>query len=226
MPHMEAGTEMAESYGGLEFQQLSGNITIDAGNADDTIEAFSNVEPVEPQGLDNDEIAELVDIEVLTLLNVRTDSTDDNQTELGSIQSEFSIEVNPGTRDGQLLNLTADGAPFQTIEGNEAALGGNQLFEDDEPGRLYFGYLAAPTGFSSGAEGRGGDGDRGEVERYQRNYRDSFGRGPAVDANDDLGVFIEVDNDNVTAEVNAQMTAQMAWDIHTVEGQRGQFHLP
>lgn len=217
---------MAESYSELEFQQISANITLGAGNADQDTEAFSNIEPVEPQGLDNDEIAELVDIEVVTLLQVRTDSLDDNQTELGSIFAEYSIEVNPGTRDGQILNLTADGDPFQTIEGDETALTGNQLFEDDEPGRLFFDYKAAPAGFSSGAEGRGGDGDRGEVSRYQRNYRNDFGRGPAVDANDDLGVFMELGNDNVTAEVNIQMTAQLVWDIHTVEGQRGQFALP
>lgn len=220
---MDTSGEMTESYGGLEFQQLSANANLQPGNANEDVEVFSNVEPVEPQGLDNDEIAELVHMDVVYALHIRGDSTDDNQTEIGNSIAEYSIEVNPGNRDGQILNLTADGDPFQQTEGPVA--NGGQLFEDDEPGRLFFGLLTAQPAFSSGAEGRGG-GAQSDNERYTLNYRNTHGRGPAVDANDDLGFFMEIGNDNVTSGITAQMTAQLVWDIHTVEGQRGQFHLP
>jgi len=225
MPHMNGGTEMAESYGGLEFQQISVELSQDGGNADQPVEAFSNIEPVEPQGLDNDEIAELVDIEVVYILFVRSNSVNENQTEQGNVLGEFAIEVNPGTRDGTLPQLTTDGSPFQNGE-NRETLDNEFIYEDDEPGRLFFAEVGVPAGFSSGGEGRGGAGDEGESHRYQKNYRNDYGRGPAVDANDDLGVFCEIGNENVTSEVQIKMHAQLAWDIHTVEGQRGQFHLP
>jgi len=215
---------MAQSYGELEFQQLSAFFSQDGGNADEEVEVFKNVEPVEPQGLDNDEIAELVYMDVEYAVVIRDDSTDNNQTELGNAIAEYSIEVNPGNRDGQILNLTANGDAF--TDGENLATGDGALFEDDEPGRLFFGLQAVTAGFSSGAEGRGGGTDAGESSRFQQHFRDTYGRGPAVDANDDLGVFMEIDNDNVTAGINIQMTAQLVWDVHTVEGQRGQFALP
>ena len=133
--NMDGGGSSDASYPDHEFQNVTGKLRIPSGNSDETAEAVKSIEPVDEQGLDNDELAELVYFEVQFNSEITARADDDNQTEYAFLASEMAVQVNGANADDTLPNLTNNGDPWDTINDTDAGTGG--VFVDDDPGRLF-----------------------------------------------------------------------------------------
>lgn len=189
--------------------------------------------PLESEGgLENDEIAELVALQVQGIAQLDGGGESDSSS-LSTFEVRggigFNIDPNevphgapvnvdaagfPDSTDNRIRQIRAVNEAGQTDDQNNGQL---EVFQTDEPALLYpfsFGGSA-----SSGFSGH-------EIGVDVLNFRDTYGRGPIVDATDDWGVVLYAIKNGGTVAHDLEMTMRAVWDISEVEGVRSRFSLP
>lgn len=171
-------------------------------------------------GLDNDELAMLSFIDASFHCAVSGFSQDQDSN--GMVQATAEIGANLGSND-YLGQVDAD-------EGVTVVDGGNGVdnaitVANDEPG-IWAVLNASPCGGFKDLSGDGGyyagnsapDGDHQRREFYSETMS-----GPYIDSTDNITIGMYFDKDSMGAELQAELTAQMAFVIFEYDQRRAEF---
>jgi hypothetical protein len=200
-----------EFYGNLEWQtvRVGALIGTGTGNSNDSQATAASIEPVGPAELANDEVAELVYFRRLLDMEINVAGDTDNQEATEhNVKGEMGVNLDPGSGTNE---------QFATSDQNFGVNGIS--FNSD---RTHLDVAAIGTGSIpqnvAGGSAAGGFG----VNAMERdiNYRNHFGMGPFLDADDSLDFRVEAGQRNSNAGVFADYYVTFAWDISTVEGAR------
>jgi hypothetical protein len=206
-----------------------------------------NVEPLSQSGgLDHNEVAEVVGIELNTGLQLEyadkgdgSGATLDNfQVRPGSVQMRGYFGVNLGQQE--IVN-GFDGSPEIGEPTSQRNAGPNttsdgQVYVSEEPGILasyvhdytdaFFDSSDAATDDTQGPYAAGpSTGNGTEIRKY---YPEMGIRGPVIDENDDIGVGNAIIDENTSAGVEKEGVIQvrLMYRLHEIEGVRNDFSLP
>jgi hypothetical protein len=217
MPHVQGHDPEDEiDYSAFEYQhiQFVHNADTENQNVTNTLE----VSPLADRGgLDNDEVAELVAMRIHV-----TAGPDDlggilgNDTAEGSYEYRWTFGSDIGREDTLPPSraFTADADP-----GNERST------SNTDPAVFEMFDATAIMPFSDTAQGLGGGGTAIN-ERWTVHFRDMVGRGPVLDAADNLNLVYNLIKNNVTANLEGVTRMTLIWDTSTIEGDRRQFSVP
>lgn len=216
--HVSDCDDEADSYADLRVQQVAIKTTIQSGQADASPSVIYDIPILRDAGLQNDELAELVALERDIVCGFRSNSQ--NETAPPAVEVEGGLGVNMSepeefTTEGNApVTTTVDGTNVVKILGsteNAAELdiyhqNASPFYDDDTT-------AGGGAGFFAGSPYR------------KINYRDEFGQGPILDANDELNAKQEVDTHTVDNAFRTLSSYTLYWDVREVEGARQPFGL-
>lgn len=205
---MSAGMFDADRYSEFDVQLATVQNSADGGSSNAESETVHEIEPIAPTTLDNNEVAELVAHYRVIKARVNKGFQADIDGN-GSLNVEYSMAVNTPNRDDHLPQLTGDDiGPADLVDQEGSTIvpdGVNSTTISD----------AETLDFDSFAMIGAGNGN-GHSVRYI-NHRDEFGRGPVLDANDRIHVFLENDRQANDAQTRLQTFHAFYWDTATLE---------
>lgn len=218
-------------YSSFEYQHISLDHT-EQGQNDANSRAFVQLDPLQDSGgLDTNQLAELVAMRVTVDV-----SNDDFTTVEGSpgttqFRGVFGVNLNSGD---DLLRNTEEVAlvdPSQNIEDNGAL-----LFERNSNAQIritshdkdevfhHFQATATSPFDNAGASTGGGGGYTFQVETVA--FRDLVGRGPVVDAGDNLSFVTQLVKNRVQAGAEGSVRMTLIWDVSEVNDAARRFSVP
>lgn len=210
------------TYSDIEQQTVKFQMDMGAGEQNENGVVAFREEVLGPQGLDRDQVAELVAARYFVAHQIKDDDIATNQTP-GSSRG-FSI-LGLNTRDG-------------VIQGEQTGVDETEILQDtgastveafgrvsDDPGLLFEQKSEADAAFNDTASGTGGGAAITKAETVIP-YREWFGHGPIVDATDDIEGQLRITHDEVGGTTELTLFAQMYWEPLAVEGGRPQFGMP
>lgn len=219
--HMDGG-DSADSYSDFEIQHITGQAQKLNGTGGSEWDYIT--EPLDQNGIDNDEVAELVYYKRTLSMYVRQDGTVGSND--GSAKGEFGFGINLPNADAHLLNLTGDGVTLDPNEVN-ADQGDFLVNSVDDPGILDSETVAVTRDKANTTDGVGAGAEYSEPTIWELNMRDAFGRGPFLDRSDDLSLFVEINNYGIdNARVDIAVDIKLVWDVHEVDGGRASLAPP
>lgn len=225
MPHLNPdGMSMDEDtdYASFEYQQFSLEHTADVGTTNNPLtDVVFGIEPLQSLGgLANNEVAELVAHRLTVSLEAESeqDQAGDSSIEArGFFGANFnSDEIIIRNSENTIEVLDSGG---DTLDA--ATQGG--VRDRDEIFEVY--QVHGSTPFSDPADGTGGGGSLTDMI-YERNWRDSTGRGPVLDSNDDVTIANRLTAGDMETTPRTQITGHLIWDIAETNDAGRQFSVP
>lgn len=204
------------AYNDLEYQEISTEVNSTSSTPDDTALTTLSLDPVGPQELDNNELAELVYLRRHAMAQIRENETLANQSRPSTAQFSAVLEVNSGEAEW----LTTDQFPNAGPPGYKVDTKLQNLDAFETVGHT--GFIDAGTAFAGAS---GGD-DANYREYHFAGPNSNFLFGPILDANDDLDIRQEIDKEDLIYPVRLRVQWVLGWMIHEVEGARPQFGVP
>lgn len=226
----DTSMSVSDSYSEFEVQQVglrqqpgqSG--TGDNGNNVEREDVYTTT-PVDQNGIDNDELAELVAFYRTVRLFIQ-DEDAETQSEAGDADGEGGMGINIGGSDDFAVQVPANRTTeARGTPGPPSEDGGFIAGEADDPGQIDYWQVGAEAGFQDDVNGPGGGGATGVSDRYV-NLRTQFGSGPYVDRTDDIDFLVETVNNDVVGRTFHEVIYTLYWDVTTVEGGRAAFAPP
>lgn len=223
MASMTTDGQMASStsYGDYEHQLLE--IDVQTGT-DEGQNVFNNVsfEPLDSRGgLESDEVAELVGF--YATVSLARDTVD--ETESGGLY-EFRGVFGANLSDSDITGSP----PTGTNAADEQPSAPNRIVRrENDAGDNDGAFTNVNEVLEQGVFLQYDivSGTDGETVTYERNMRETYGRGPVLDATDDLGsVHALIRQDGTLTAAEGIIQIHLIWDIATVEGVRNRFSVP
>lgn len=222
---MSVNPDMNEStdYGDFRFQQVQfehKDRTADGANSQSTI--VFEVDPLESMGgLQTNEVAELVYMETQVSLEYE-DETDDQDVGAsveyrGSVGANLDAkadEVGSGNTAGDVTIIDASGGSDTSTVRTQAK---DEVFQSFR--------LQGNPPFDDETNGPGGSGDNQTVV-YEKNWRQLTGRGPVLDANDDISQVSRLILADHIIPISALTRLHLVWDTAEVDEAGRAFSVP
>lgn len=227
MPHLNAdgmNVDEESDYASFEYQQFQyehsavPNINASNNPLADVVFGFDPLQEV--GGLANNEVAELVGHRITVGLENESEQSQSGDSSIearGFFGANFDdtgliIENSENTID--LLDSDGETTDSQSQGGVRSR---DEIFE------VYQVHGGLP--FSDPADGTGGSGDLSDLV-YERNWRQTTGRGPVLDSNDTVTVANRLTAGDTETAVRMQMTGHLIWDIAETNDAGRQFSVP
>ena len=216
-------------YSDYEYQHIEALHRDVSGESENRTKVVFNAEPLESaSGLDVNEVAELVAIRWHASL--ATDAENANsQSQPGTVQFRGVVGANLDALDdfiepgGAGTGNRLDDSP--TVLSSENATASATLFGHDKSEVFdHFNTSHAPP-FADASNGTGG-GTAYSDTRNTVNFRELTGRGPVLDANDEISILTNVNFDNVVVDVEGTVRVTLVWDTATVDDAGRKFSVP
>lgn len=211
------------AYSDVETQQTFFTTSMGAGEQNESALAEFSEEVLGPNGLDRDQVAELVAARYVVKLGIEEHDIATNQTP-GQAKATFALSIN-----AEEAALLGDGDPVDSAEvisdsGAQTMSPGGRV--SDDPGRLIEEQVTVSPAFNDTTANTGGGGNSSQSIQFVAPYRNWFEHGPIVDATDDLEGAIRLVHDELGGTSRGTINAHLWWNPLEVEGGRPQFGMP
>lgn len=196
-------TGVSDLYDDFEVQAVDLTASIEPNDPSTTAERVVNarVDPLE--GLDREELAEIVGFEWYINTSARTSQSGANQN---SDQSEVIMDFTANINDG--VDFTGGPVSVTKNTTTNVASGDNDSTTAVNDGELFRINRVINAPFSDASSGvSGGGGSFGPTHVY-RNYRDIMGGGPVIDRFDDLVHKYKVKTNNMAGVAKMEAKGQ------------------
>lgn len=224
--NMDMNGSADTDYSDFEYQQIVTRNQLDptGSNPDATVQY--EIEPLSGiGGLDNNEVAELVALEVITGLEVDDEIADQD---VGTYAEHRGVvganlpatrSILPGTIrsndvDGTVVTSSATASSSTRIAGSQS---------EDRIFQMFRGSLSLP--FDDQTNGPGGAGSENSFHSV-KSFRDISGRGPVLDASDDMTVLDRVIVGDTVLPVESNVRLNCVWDVAETSDAGRAFSLP
>jgi len=214
------GEELAFSE--IEPQHIRHSVRFygDADAGPTVKEGFSRDFPITDRGLNPDEVAELVGMNVRALVFSQADQPQDS---LGSMTATLEAGFNLSGEEFLYGN-------YDELEQFDVDDSGTVDFENrsnsiDEQGLLWAQAMQFEKGYDDDSNGNGGAGGSGNHTEEWIPFRDRFGQGPIVDEIDDFSSKILLDLENMIATCEARATYSLYYNVMELEEARSRYGL-
>jgi hypothetical protein len=218
------------SYADYEHQHL--NFIRQFGGLDNSANSLvqSRVEPLENRGgLENDEVAEMVALRAYTSLGVeRADNRSNTEPGRGNVRGVLGANLDEFDQLDEGENQAGTHTFLEDVEGNFSDSGASNVdaASTDAPGIFYHHADGFSPGFNDTAAGSGGGAGYSLMEAELINFRDLYGRGPILDASDEIVAITRLINEQNDFDWEFNLRASVVWDVSTIEDERKEFALP
>lgn len=231
------GADGPVDYSDYEYQQANFRLRVDQsayGGTNIGLSVKDEIDVLAGQGgLANNEIAELVAMELTATIEVDletgdqsfpsqlelrgsfgTDLDEQNFTDAGSVTK---LEV--GSNDAILLEDSGDGdaTNLNAFETDTSTQSSPEVFQ--------FFRASGAVSFIDSASGPGGASSTGQFYNF-KNFRDLTGRGPVLDATDDLAVVQKIIADDLVADPSTNVEVHLIWDVAEDDDSGQRFSIP
>jgi len=224
---MDMGHTSAD-YSDYEYQHFEVLHRDVSGTEENRTTIKFGVEPLETSsGLDVNEVAELVAIRWQAFLGSDGEN-ENNQSSPGTAQFRGIVGANIDSLQDM---ISPSGGGSNELDQTPQVLG----FENSEPSATLFGHdrsevfdhFSCDHGipFADPANGAGG-GAAYAPDRNMIHFRELSGRGPVLDANDEIAVISNLNKDGIVADLEATFRATLVWDTATVDDAGAKFSVP
>ena len=218
--------EHDSSYADFEFQHMDFQNSFRGQGDSANVAVEHTLDVLDSRGgLENDEVAELVSLRGYVVAGFEEGgslNTDPGRANYrGAIGADLAPEEVPGEE-----TVTADARLVDESDGGDFDAGNFVSRSSDDPGVFAHFEGNISPGFSNLTDGTGGGAGYDAVRPVSVNMRELYGRGPVLDAADNVNAFFRLVNErnSENVEISGRFTA--AWDVATVEGERKDFALP
>jgi len=224
--------EVSTDYSDFEYQQIDSVLLINEGqdNTGDENARVLSVTSVEPLlgrgGLDNNEVAELVYMQTSAYIEIEDDSGDQDVGTAAEGRGTVGINL-PNSTDafvqdeGQFVDGNIVGEVRNVDEGNVTV--GTSVVSDNRILQLFDTHATYP--FDDASSGPGGGGSQ-EGYTAEKNWRQLTGRGPVVDATDDISTALALNAGDTILTQNLRVRVHMVWDVAEVSDAGRAFSVP
>jgi hypothetical protein len=216
-------TEGAE-YADFEIQEIATLAEVTPNNdTNPNLRTLTEFEPLEDRGgLDANEVAELVYLEVTAHLEIEDEEADQNVATTGEVRGY--VGANSGGTDESTNSVPAVGNTIiQRNDGdNDTDVVGTSITDQ---GRFQIYQLERGLPFDDQTNGPGGN-SSGDTFHAEKNMRELFGRGPVLDVTDSIDIFQAVNVSDTVVPVQAGTRAYCVWDTATVDEAGREFSVP
>lgn len=217
-------------YSDFEYQQIEAqfSITGDGSNDAATVDGLARYDVLEAVGgLDNNEVAELVGYRLQVGLEVEDSAEDGDQDVGSSIEFRGTFGANlDGTTDAissnELGERNIETVFFNSTGGTNANISGTSVARDE----IFDHYRVTGTfPFDDQTNGPGGGGSLPTLQ-LEENYRQTHGRGPVLDSNDDIGVLGFVIAADTVLTTAGFVRGTLIWDVAETDDSGRAFSVP
>jgi len=217
-------------YSDYEYQQFEVQLVVEGDGSDDaaTVDGLIQLDPLDPiGGLDNNEVAELVGYRMHVGIEVEDSAEDGDQNVGASIEfrgtfganfngAEDSISLNEiGERSADTAFLNSTGATDTQVNATSTAR--DEVFDSFR--------VTGAAPFDDQGNGLGGGGDS-TLQTLEHYYRDTVGRGPVLDSNDDLGIVAFLIASDHIVPVAGIIQGHLIWDVAQTDDAGRAFSVP
>jgi hypothetical protein len=216
-------------YGEFRYQQVQAQTTVDPTNeTNPSVDTLYTIEPLSRiGGLDPNEVAELVYLEVYADLEFETES--ESQGVASGAETRGVVGINLPASEGAFVEPQAD--EFNEGQITEIFRGlteGDVLTKledgtDDKKLQMFRAHGSLP--YDNAGTGAGGSGYSNDFYA-EKSYRDLTNRGPVLDSNDDVSIAINVNVANTNINVSGVVRVHMVWDVAEVDDAGRAFSVP
>lgn len=219
-----------DGHGGIDYSDFEYQIIIHEHNHDGSEDNNPNttvqsaIEPLgDRAGLDNNEVAELVYFELEASLEFEQANADQDVGSSSEFRGAFGANI-PADVDA-MPNPDRAGTEPTTVVESKRSTGNVDAFSLTADN--YFGIwdIQGSPSFDDEANGLGG----GEGVGYtlkERNYRQLTGRGPVLDANDDITILSRLVGEDTVLPEQGNIRLHLVWDVSTVDDAGRAFSVP
>lgn len=213
-------------YGEFKYDQFIHEVTgkNQSGGALN-LDSAANAEPLQGQGgLDNNEVAELVYAELF----VHVEHDDETGDQDAASDSEFRGTFGANLQEsGQSLLGGTDpgwnGTELNENDGSFIRTPAGRYQTEDNVFQVFQANGALPSDDSTNGPGSNGGSN---VVQYEKNWRELTGRGPVLDANDDLVVVSRLIANDATIAVSGVLHGHLVWDVAEISDAGREFSVP
>lgn len=225
------GDEDMTDYSSFKYQQVRGRLVIDQpantqGNSPRAV-GITQVEPLRSVGgLEQNEVAELVYLEVFANMEFESESADQNVGQ--NTEHRGSVGINLPSNDAAFVNDgdIVDGKFGQNTDGLDTNTGNTRVQavtrSEDRILQMYKHHTGPAFDTGSGP----GGGHSSDHFHATKNYREMTGRGPVIDASDDITLAQAVISGDILLEHRGVLTAHMVWDVAETSDAGRRFSVP
>lgn len=202
-------------YSDFEYQQIAGHIELeDGGNVNGS--AVHNIEPLEGGGgLDNNEVAELVYVQLTASVEVEAE----NGGTGGHVEQRGVLGANLGqSRDTELESAA------NRVRLGEAGDPGSAIVDTNSTSADYETYTQVEDRIFVPFTVHSGDGGL-KTTTFTRSWRDLTGRGPVLDATDDINIHHRLVKSG-GGPTQSVVRAHLVWDTAETSDAGRAFSVP
>jgi len=221
-------------YSSFEYQTMASFLQLDGSpqTGGDSSGAASAVQSFEVLGgvggLDNNEVAELVALEVQAVMEHEDGAADQNVAT--STEFRGNVGINLPESEGAFVDPNSDRTAVGTgsivrvddIEEGSVTLKG--VTDTDDRRLQHFKVVGGPP-FDDETNGVGGNNFSTDFYAL-KNYRQLTGRGPILDSNDEVSIALNVAMEDAILGVNGSVKVHCIWDIAETDDAGRAFGLP
>lgn len=218
-------------YSDFEYQQIVAETVLQeqqdaTGDGDVLVRAQYDAEPIgDIGGLDNNEVAELVYMEVTADLTFRDETADQDVATTSRLEGAVGVNLSgdenalpskrSGTTEGDII-VTSD---IDEDNVNITGFGGS----DDRWLQMFTTDASLP--FDDQTNGPGGSGSHDQFHA-EKNFRAVTGRGPVLDSSDDISIPVEINVGDTIINVIGTVRVHMVWDVAETSDAGRRFSVP
>jgi hypothetical protein len=219
-------------YSDFEYQQIDVALRVQPTSSGSNQQAavVYDIEPLgDIGGLANNEVAELAYMETYAGMEFEDENDDQNVGTAGECRGAVGINLPASDEafpsDAQQSNpKQAQSTLIQTQNTTESELNANSsVSSDDRFLQLYRAREYPP--FDDETTGPGGGGSHDQFFAV-KNWRELTGRGPVLDANDDIGISLNVNVGDSIIGVAGNVRCHMIWDVAETDDAGRRFSVP
>lgn len=232
---MSGGMDDSTDYSDFEYEQITAALEVTGDDAETTnpnayaVHTFNPLDDI--GGLDNNEVAELVYLEVNAYLEFEDEGADQNVATTGETRGVVGINLSTGSRADFLnSNIGAEQTDGQaeivdtfnnTTDGQIAVA--NSTKSEDRILQLFSANGGQP--FDDQTNGPGGSGSH-DGFRAEKNWRQLTGRGPVIDQSDDFCIGQTVNVSDTIIGTVGTVRCHLVYDVAETSDAGRRFSVP
>lgn len=176
-------------------------------------------------GLSNNEVAELMYLQVDATLDARDDIDDQNLATTVDLSGVVGINLNSQNDFVRSSTTRGNSEILEQVGSVSIPTGavGSPTVTDNDRLEMFEAFMGPPFDDQSGGTGGSYVTVPYHSEKY---YRQTHGRGPVLDQNDDVSILFETAADDATFPIEAEVRLTMYWDIAETSDAGRRFSVP
>lgn len=211
-------------YSDFKYQHVQQSLQFTPNDDQASAGGSVQIEPLnQAGGLDQNEVAELVQMETIAYVELEDESADQNVATTGSMRAVIGANL-PNSREAfpEGGGTTTDGTTYDVTNADFDNVLINSLVDD-----RIFQQVQTQFGvpFDDAASGVGGSGSH-ENFHNTKNFRQEVGRGPVLDSTDDITINSDLNVSDALISVGGEIRVSFVWDTAEVSDAGRAFSLP